>query len=108
MDKVRRDLQKLPTKKRLALVLMGFSKLSWYLQVTDLNENRGAFGFGEGSVVTHVRAADPGAGGIGAVLIAEDACEDEDFFPTNVGMRIEPGVGRPTHEGGVLSEAFME
>jgi hypothetical protein len=42
------------------------------------------------------------------MLIAEDACEDEDLLPTNVGMRIEPGVGRPTHEGGVLSEAFME
>ena len=87
---------------------MGFSKLPWHLEVADLDENRGAFGFGEGSVVTHVRAADPSASGIGAVLIAEDACEDEDLLPTNVGMRIEPGVGRPTHESGMLGEAFME
>ena len=87
---------------------MGFSKLPWYLQVTDLNQNRGAFGFGEGSVVTHVRAANPSAGGIGSMLIAEDACEDEYLFPADVCVRIEPSVGRPTHEGGVLSEALME
>ena len=45
--------------------------------------------------MAHVRAADPGAGGIGAVLVAEDAREDEDFLPADMGVGIEPGIGRP-------------
>lgn len=78
------------------------------LQVADFHQNRGAFGFGEGAMVAHVRAADPGAGGIGAVLVAEDAREDEDFLPADVGMWIKPGIGSPADEGGVLGEALME
>jgi hypothetical protein len=65
--------------------------------VADFHQNRGAFGFGEGSMVAHVGAADPGAGGIGTVLVAEDAREDDDFLPTDVGVGIEPGIGRPAN-----------
>jgi hypothetical protein len=59
-------------------------------------------------VVAHVGAADPGAGGIGAVFVAEDAREDEDFLPTDMGVGIEPCIGRPADEGGMLSESLMK
>jgi len=59
-------------------------------------------------MVAHVGAADPGAGGIGAVLIAEDAREDEDFLPTDMGVGIEPSIRRPADEGGVLGESLMK
>ena len=70
MDKVRHDLQKPPTKKPLALVLMGFSKLPWHLKVADLDENRGAFGFGEGAVMAQVRAAEDAMGSLPCRTIA--------------------------------------
>ena len=58
--------------------------------------------------MAHVRAANPSAGGIGAVLIAEDAFEDVDFLAADVGVGIEPGLGRPTDQGRMLGKAFME
>jgi hypothetical protein len=54
--------------------------------VADFKQNGGAFGFGEGAVVVHVRAADLGAGGIGAVLVAEDA-----MVPCPAGRGIQLG-----------------
>jgi len=54
--------------------------------MADFNQDCGALGFGEGSVVTHVRAADPGAGGIGSMLIAEDA-----MVPCPAGRGIQLG-----------------
>ena len=33
-----------------------------YLQMIDLDENRGAFGFGEGAVMAQVRAAEDAMG----------------------------------------------
>ncbi len=58
--------------------------------------------------MAEVRATDPRAGGIRAVLIAEDAFEDVDFLTADVGVGIEPGLRRPTYEGDMLGEAFME
>jgi len=79
-----------------------------YLEVADFDEDCGAFGFGEGLVMAQVWAADPRAGGISTVLIAEDAFEDVDFLAADVGVGIEPRHGRPTDQGRMLREAFME
>ena len=49
---------------------MGFSKLPWHLKVADLDENRGAFGFGEGAVMAHVRAAEDAMGPLPCQTIA--------------------------------------
>jgi hypothetical protein len=54
--------------------------------VADLDQNRGAFGFGEGAMVAHVRAADPGARGIGAMHVADDA-----MVPCPAGRGIQLG-----------------
>ena len=74
----------------------------------NFNKNGGAFGFGEGTVVTQVRTTNPGTRTIGAVLIAENAFQHEDLLPSDMRVRIETGMGRPTDQGGMFSESLMQ
>jgi hypothetical protein len=76
--------------------------------VADFDEDGGAFGFGEGLMMTHVGTANPGAGGVRAVLVAEHTFEDENFLPADMGVGVETGLGCPTDQGSMLGEALME
>ncbi len=61
--------------------------------MADLDEDGRTFRAGERTVVAHMRATDPGASRVAAVLVAEDAIEDEDFLSAHVGVRIEARLG---------------
>jgi hypothetical protein len=55
-----------------------------------------------------MRAADPRAGGITAMLVAEDAFEHEDLLAADVSMRVEARLRSPAHQGGVLGQALVQ
>jgi hypothetical protein len=74
----------------------------------DFDKNSGAFGFGEGTVMTQVRTTNPSASTIGTVLVAEDAFQYEDLFPSDMRVGIETGMGRPTDQGGMFGESLMQ
>lgn len=71
-------------------------------QVPHLHVDEATFP-GEGLMLTGVRAANPRAGRVVAVLVGEGAFEHEDLLSAHVHVRLEFGAGLPAYEGDVLA-----
>ena len=81
--------------------------LSSSTQMTRFNEDQTPFA-AEGLVLAHVRAAQPAARRVITVLVGEHAFNHQDLFTAPMTVRVEKGLWRPAHQGGVLGLEGVE
>ena len=76
-------------------------------QVPGLDIDRATF-FRVQMMPAQVRAAEPTAFGVRAVLVLKDAFEHEDFLAAIVGVGFEHRARRPAHQGDMFRSEFMQ